>query len=54
MTLQDLCDQEGVGIEDALAALEKAMITAEPGDNLRDLAEGVGLTPREIVEVINQ
>ena len=51
-TVEQICAEEGVAVEDALVALEAAGVAAERGDAIRDVAERSGLRPREIAELI--
>ncbi len=52
MTLAEICEREGLDLEQALGALRREGIEADPNVALRDLAREHGLQAPEIVEMI--
>lgn len=52
MTLRDVCEQEGIAVDDSIAALEAMGIQARAGDRLRELATRSGMAPRDIADIV--
>ncbi len=51
-SLEELCLERGLDLEEALAALDKAGIPARAHDRLKDIATGAQCTPAAIVALI--
>ena len=51
-TVQQICEQLQVPVEEGVARLRTAGMEAAPGDNMREVAERCGKTPMEVVKVI--
>lgn len=52
MTVEDCAAQSGMTVTDVLQKLENYGITAQEGQSLREIADGNGMRPGEVYEVI--
>jgi hypothetical protein len=52
MTLADLCAEEGIAVEAALEKMRASGVEATPEMALRDAADKLGVTPREVLDRI--
>lgn len=52
-TLEQVCLNAGVDVQEAIATLKAGGIEARAGDTLRDVADRAGVRPPEIVDMIN-
>ena len=51
-TLNAICSEKGLSLDDVLARLEQKGIKANPNDKLKDVASKLGKTPMEIFTII--
>ncbi len=52
MTLQEVCDENGVPIENALRALQERGIPAKATDSMREIADQLGVQPGQIFPLL--
>lgn len=52
MTLEQVCAQQGHGLEGAIKTLKDWGIEANGQMTLRQIADAAGITPREVSEVL--
>lgn len=50
MTLEAVCKARNAAIDKVLAELERMGVEAQPADNVKELADAIGLTPPDFVE----
>jgi len=51
-TLEVICSEKGLSLDDVLSKLKQKGLDAEPGDKLRDVADKFGKTTTEIIAII--
>ena len=54
MTLEALCQQQGIPLDEGLSRLKTAGISAQPSDTLRTLASQSGKLPHDIVQLLQK
>ena len=51
-TLKIICREQGISIDDTLSMLEQRGIDAKPDDRLKDIAGRIGISPMEVLTMI--
>jgi len=51
-TLEEVCDESGIELNQAIAALERKGITAQGNETLKSLAAQAGIRPRDVVDIL--
>jgi len=54
MTLKELCDELAIPIEKAVSILENKNIKADKNDNVRSIADKLGIRPYEVKEILSE
>ena len=51
-TLEKICSEQGISLDDTLSRLRQKGIDAKPGDRLKDLAGKLGMSPMDVLALI--
>jgi hypothetical protein len=51
-TVEEICAQEGVSVNEGIARLADYGIEAEPTSRIRDLADATGYEPGDLVDIL--